>query len=423
MTTEEFKKRIAESKYAEWCHNISYDFSDKKLNYDIQLKGLVVMHEYATQQIDAWKETGELPRILDDSKSFFSNFKERIENFVNEILDIIYYTESDSRLSTQWENQVLNHLRHVRSNIFIYELPETLFLLNLHKEIPSSFLGACHFILQKIDFHHAENQSQYFIGVNLAYEFKLKDKNFLAERKKLVENSFEDLSNALQKKFIDSSAHFSRYHTDLYQKFIESLDEISKLQQEKATSYTNWLETVQKDFRTFDSEAKTKTGDLEKTYAELLRLQGPAQYWKQRAETLNKKGLKATYWLTGVIIFTCAALYCLLWITPEGMLRSFFNGDAVAIKWSVIYVTFISFLAYLVRVLHRVAFSAFHLSRDAEEREQLTHVYLALIKDAAVDEKDKHLILQSLFSRADTGLLKDDSGPTMPGALVEKATR
>lgn len=59
-------------------------------------------------------------------------------------------------------------------------------------------------------------------------------------------------------------------------------------------------------------------------------------------------------------------------------------------------------------------FSSYHLARDAEERHTLTFFYLALLKDTDVSEENKKLILQSLFSRTDTGLLKDDSGPTMP---------
>jgi hypothetical protein len=62
----------------------------------------------------------------------------------------------------------------------------------------------------------------------------------------------------------------------------------------------------------------------------------------------------------------------------------------------------------------------FHLSRDAEEREQLSYFYLALIKEGAVEKEDRHLIMQSLFSRADSGLLKEDSSPTMPGTMFEK---
>ena len=42
-----------------------------------------------------------------------------------------------------------------------------------------------------------------------------------------------------------------------------------------------------------------------------------------------------------------------------------------------------------------------------------------------MDKEDRLLIMQSLFSRADTGLLKEDSSPSMPGAtsLVEKLVK
>ena len=67
-----------------------------------------------------------------------------------------------------------------------------------------------------------------------------------------------------------------------------------------------------------------------------------------------------------------------------------------------------------------MTFSTFHLSRDAEEREQLTYVFLAMQKEKAIDPTERHLIMQSLFSRADTGLLKDEGSPTMPGNIFDK---
>ena len=132
------------------------------------------------------------------------------------------------------------------------------------------------------------------------------------------------------------------------------------------------------------------------------------------------EGWTAIKWLVGLIIFACITLYLLLWLSPEGMLLSFIKGSAQAIKWSIIYVTFISFLAFGIRALNKIVFSSFHLARDAEEREHLTYIYLSMIKDKEVDEKDKNLILQSLFSRAETGLLKDESGPTMPNDITSK---
>jgi hypothetical protein len=54
----------------------------------------------------------------------------------------------------------------------------------------------------------------------------------------------------------------------------------------------------------------------------------------------------------------------------------------------------------------------------------MTHVYLSLIESGVIgrenDTKENEslqIILQSLFSRADTGLLKGDHGPTLPGGV------
>jgi hypothetical protein len=73
-----------------------------------------------------------------------------------------------------------------------------------------------------------------------------------------------------------------------------------------------------------------------------------------------------------------------------------------------------------MRAITKVMFSSFHLARDSEERNTLTYFYLSLVNDSKIDEKDRHLVVQSLFSRADTGLLKEDSSPTMPNDFVGK---
>ena len=100
-----------------------------------------------------------------------------------------------------------------------------------------------------------------------------------------------------------------------------------------------------------------------------------------------------------------------------------FENTGSSIKWSIVFITFISFLFFLIRTFTKLTFSSFHLSRDAQERKQLTYVYLALKENDAVSDIDRNIVLQSLFSRADTGLLKEDSSPTMPTtSLIEKIT-
>ena len=67
-------------------------------------------------------------------------------------------------------------------------------------------------------------------------------------------------------------------------------------------------------------------------------------------------------------------------------------------------------------------FSNFHLARDAEEREKLTYLYISLLNKGDISAEERNIVFQALFSRSDTGLLKEDSSPTMPGisSIIEK---
>jgi hypothetical protein len=122
-----------------------------------------------------------------------------------------------------------------------------------------------------------------------------------------------------------------------------------------------------------------------------------------------------------LVMVTCIFLGVILWNTPEQIYSNWFDDNpSVAIKWTILYITLISFIAYCIRALTKVMFSSFHLARDCEERYTLTYFYLSLLKDTKVDEQDRQLIMQSLFSRAETGLLKDDSSPTMPNDALSK---
>lgn len=84
------------------------------------------------------------------------------------------------------------------------------------------------------------------------------------------------------------------------------------------------------------------------------------------------------------------------------------------IQGIVIFGSSLAVYAFLIRILSRLVFSAFHLMRDAEEREQLTYLYLSLINEKKIDEESRDIILQALFSRSETGLLTGESASTMP---------
>ena len=89
------------------------------------------------------------------------------------------------------------------------------------------------------------------------------------------------------------------------------------------------------------------------------------------------------------------------------------------VKNSAIITVIASVAIYILRTTMKMAMSSLHLARDAKERNMLTYFYLSLIKEKAVTEKERALIINSLFSRSDTGLLKNDSTPVMSGNVSE----
>ena len=60
---------------------------------------------------------------------------------------------------------------------------------------------------------------------------------------------------------------------------------------------------------------------------------------------------------------------------------------------------------YMLRLFVRMCMSCYHQARDAEERSKLASFYLSLFEKGVVSDKERALVINSLFSRADTGLL------------------
>ena len=161
-----------------------------------------------------------------------------------------------------------------------------------------------------------------------------------------------------------------------------------------------------------------KITELETLYQEKLKLQKPADYW---AKAAKRYGLQGSLWAVAIVAAIVVGLvyfreFFITWLQGKQMPLQLNSLQGVVLFGSIA-----AIYAFLLKTLSRLAFSAFHLMRDAEEREQLTYLYLSLSNESAVDEKSREIVLQALFSRSETGLLANESGPTMPGIDLAKA--
>jgi hypothetical protein len=169
-----------------------------------------------------------------------------------------------------------------------------------------------------------------------------------------------------------------------------------------------------------DAAAKTAMGAIEKAYDAQMKLKEPARYWADLEALYNRRGIRWMRAAAGTGLLFILVMLAVLYFPP--LLFNETTATLRGFKGAVTLAAGISMFIYIINVFVKLSTSSYHLARDARERYQLTHVFLALIKDHAIDPSDRQLILSSLFSRADTGLLKGDAGPTIPtpgGTLVD----
>lgn len=375
-------------------------------------KGLTAIWSYAKLQEKGWIE------IYQGTNPYLVQKRTTFQNTCNQILAYVQEVKSNTNINVQnrWHAIVGKH----NGNFVPYEIAEISFLIELDLKYPDYFIGAYNyfFVGEKPIQEIAPNKNA-LNGALLALLYTNKDFLPLSSWTQAEINRI----NEVKLKYYEYLSEIEKQRFTLIDEFkSQQTDALKALESSKASneiSFTEWFEKNKKDFSSFTSTSTAEIKQIQDAYSELLKLKEPAEYWAKRAKELKDQGNKNLCWFITAVSITALSLFILLYISPDDMLESFFdNNKSRAIRWSIVFITFVSIMFIAIRTLGRMMFSSFHLARDAEERHQLTYIYLALKKDSAVEDKDRQLILQSLFSRADTGLLKDEAGPTMPG--IEK---
>ena len=236
--------------------------------------------------------------------------------------------------------------------------------------------SAAAFMSYMIDGQFLLGTKQEFLGTMLAYEFSHQNLNIKSRRE-------------------GEKRSLGRLQDEMFEKVKEL--------EERITSNVKRGERQSLDQRkTFD--------DLEQKYEEKLRLSKPAEHWKKAATEHENQGKKVVKFLFIWLGVGLAALgyFVACWL----------QGIEAAVNletWQgvVLFGSFMAVFAFSVRVLARLVFSSFHLMRDAQEREQLTYLYLSLIEADPSEKESRDIVLRSLFSRSQTGLLANESGPHM----------
>ncbi len=416
MDIKSFRKLVNDSDLKDQLNNIEitlyFDYSDS----EIKLKGIQSIYKFILDQVIGWNKAEKIVPYFLVSKMHFEGLKSNIIDFAS-----YFNGQNQSQFNNHW-NHIQSELSKTKKSnhhfIFLYDSPETDFLTSVYNKDSSYFDGALDYIT-KTESNYS-NVANYFTGRLLGYEYTHQGESEIHKRRISEKQSLNQIKSKFNDYIVEAEQQLNGYLSDSKENLTTHFETVDKLKEEKDKNFEDWFKNTEGRFDNFYSLAQENIKTNEDLYREKLRLEAPADYWNKRASKLKNESNNYLDWLIRISLYGSLLLFVLLISLGNNFYQNVFNDHIKGIKWSLILITIISIIAFIIRILAKLYMSSLHLSRDAEEREQLTHFYLALKKDTTIEPEERQLILQSLFSRADTGLLKEDSSPTMPTSIIEK---
>lgn len=229
-------------------------------------------------------------------------------------------------------------------------------------------------------------------------------RNYFSTNKEAIED-FETsivkpLTNRLSKIVKDSDERYGEItefidtkHDEIQQQFDIKVDEFKEFKE----GINQWQQ-----------EATDRLSTLEETYKNKLSLEAPEQLWNNRAEKHQEKARNWTIFLVVsviILILVSTRLVIVIHDYASNLIK-----DTPFLSESFILLSVISFFIYIIRVLIKIVMSNHHLSTEYSQKATLTRFYQALTKSgASIDTNEKIIIIQSLFSKVETGLVKTES--------------
>lgn len=210
-------------------------------------------------------------------------------------------------------------------------------------------------------------------------------------------------------------------HESLTEITKEKEDFINYMSQQKE-NYNNWFEDTSHKMDNFILNHSNELSNLERTYEEKLKIEKPAEFMLEQAN----KYRNSFYWWCLAIVLLAIFLIILLAVIVSPQVT--FNDKLITVSVlskdmpvysSIILLAMISLVVYILRIFIKMAVSSKHLMEEYKQKYSLTYFYLSLVNNGNIeDEQSRNIILTSLFTKADTGLIKNDSSSDTEKTLL-----
>lgn len=207
-------------------------------------------------------------------------------------------------------------------------------------------------------------------------------------------SKLKDISDDSDKQYREITSFTENKHNEIQEQFDEKVSELAAFKK----SLDNW-----------QNEKFVKIKVLEDTYENKLSLEAPEKLWNNRAEEHIKQARNWAIFLVFTIVALISALGKLVLVIHDYSLNTIKN-EIPFISESFILISVISFFIYIIRILIKIVLSNHHLATEYKQKAALTRFYQSLTKAGTdISKEERLIIINSLFSKVETGLVKTDT--------------
>ena len=356
---------------------------------------------------------------------YASRLNEEIERLESLITTVINY-ESEDRVKNNIESDIRSklHLDYNRRK----DIP-IIFTDYLNNNLPNYSISTLTFIYDKYEQKGLDcyirlltRENTLTSSINNSDEIE-REVAFIYLGLKIGQIDYKNLTKrSFSKKEIENLLSvYSQSINTINQEKQEYVSYLSEMKEQES----NWFKTVQEDYNDFSDSSKRQVDDfineandrletLEKTYAEKLKVEKPAEHMQNEANKYKKEVKKYSIIVGFIVAIIILLLYFI--ITPKiefgnkTLLEITIFDNNIPIYTSLIIISIITLTLYFLRIFVKLLISSKHLETEYKQKYALTYFYLSLINNGNLtDEEVNNKILALLFSSPDTGLIKGDN--------------
>ena len=216
-----------------------------------------------------------------------------------------------------------------------------------------------------------------------------------------IKSKLQEISDDSDEQYKEITTFIETKHNEIQKQFDEKTIELKEFQ----SSMDTWKEQKQ-----------AQLNDLEETYKNKLSLEAPEKHWHICSKEYREKAKSWTWVLIVAVLVLICSLAGLVMVIHDYSLDTI--QEIPFVSKSFILISILSFFVYIIRVLIKIVMSNHHLATEYEQKAALTRFYQALTKAGTdITKEERIIIIHSLFSKTETGLVKTDSSNDVEAIL------